>query len=115
MAGETSQIRRDIEATRREIDAHLQELGGQVRSEVNVGRQARRNLPQVLAGAAILGLAAGVLLGGGRRRMSREARQLAREQSRLSRELRLLSRERERLPRSVGLAELEHDITSDIP
>lgn len=117
MAGETGQIRRDIEATRREIDAHLQQLGGQVRGELNVESQVRRNLPQILAGAAVFGLAAGALFGGGTsRRMSRVSKELAKEQSRLAREIGLMARERGRPQRAFGLAELEeHGFSSDIP
>ncbi|MCL6429738.1 MAG: hypothetical protein K6V36_02620 [Anaerolineae bacterium] len=67
MAGEPSQIRRDIAETRREIDVHLQELGGRVRRGLNVSEQARRNLTYVLGATVLAGLAAGVFFGGFRR------------------------------------------------
>jgi hypothetical protein len=115
MAREANQIRRDIESTRQEIDEHLRDLGGQVRTQLNVEGQARRNLPQVLAGAAIFGLAAGILFGsrGGR---SREARMLSREQARLARQVKRLARERGRVQGAVTMAELdEKGYASDIP
>lgn len=68
MARETDEIRRDIAGTRQEIDQHLQELSGQVRSELDIRQRARQNLPQVLAGAGIAGLFLGVLVGRGRGR-----------------------------------------------
>lgn len=114
MAREASQIRRDIESTREEIDVHLRELGGQVRGELNVERQARRNLPQVLAGAAIFGLATGILFGSTSGR-SREARMLSKEQARLAREVRRLARERGRAQGAITMAELEKGFASDIP
>ncbi len=101
MAGEERTIRRDIAETRREIDEHLQEMGGQVRAGFGVPRQAaqrvRQNLPQILAGAAIFGLFTGMLVrrGGGRR----EYRMLRAEEARLARERRRLEDERERLAR----------------
>lgn len=64
MARETSEIRRDIRETRREIDEHLQELGGRVQETLDIRTQARRNLTPLLAGAAIAGLALGVMMGG---------------------------------------------------
>lgn len=82
MAGEPSQIRRDIAETRREIDVHLQELGGRVQRSLNVREQARRNLPYVLGATVIAGLAAGVFFGGFRRRRRRAgmvARRMRRE------------------------------------
>lgn len=115
MAGETHQIRRDIEATRQEIDQHLEQLGGQVRAQLDVQRQARENLPQILTGAALLGLAAGILFGGAGRR-SREIRMLAREQERLAREWRRLGRRGRRGLRPVSLAELEEPLHApDVP
>jgi len=104
MAGETGQIRRDIESTRAEIDTHLQELSGQVRREVDIEAQARRNLPQVLLGAAIGGLFAGMLVGHGGRHYERD---LAREEARLVRERRRLAKERGRLHGAMGVSEVE--------
>lgn len=116
MARETGQIRRDIASTREEIDEHLRELGGEVRTGLNVpqraGRQARRNLPQVLAGAAIAGLFAGILFGGGRGG-SRAERTLAAEQARLAKERKRLAKESARLKGTVREAEVEdYDIPS---
>ena len=78
MDRETRQISSDIAETRREIDEHLQELGGRVRTQKDIGAQAqtraRRNLPALLAGLGVVGLAAGLLLGGRRRRPSRMRR-----------------------------------------
>jgi len=78
MAGETGEIRRSIAETREEIDQHFQELSGQVRRELNITQRMRRNLPQMLAGAAIAGLTLGVLVGHGDGE-SREQRHLARK------------------------------------
>lgn len=88
MAGETHEIRREIAETREEIDAHLQELGGRVERTTDVRRQIRENLPQVLAGAAVAGLALGILVGrgGGRHRersLMEEELRLAKERGRL--------------------------------
>ena len=109
MAGEAREIRRDIASTREEIDEHLRELGGQVRTELNVPQRAaaraRRNLPQWLAGAAIAGLFAGLVFGRGGR--SRIARTLAAEEARLA-------RERGRLKGTMRAAEFEEE-DYDIP
>jgi len=100
VAGEERAIRRDIAETRREIDEHLQEMGGQVRAGFGVpeeaARRVRENLPQILAGAAIFGLFTGMLAG---RRGGREYRMLRAEEARLARERRRLEDERERLKR----------------
>lgn len=89
MAGETSEIRRDIAATRHEIDEHLQELGGRVQATLNIRQQAERNLPGLLAGAAVAGLLLGLISGRGRRHHERLVRLATRE--RLRGEPRLMS------------------------
>jgi hypothetical protein len=104
MAGETGEIRRGIAETREEIDRHLRELGGQVRGEMNITRQARENLPQLLSGAALLGLAAGMLFG--RPGRSKEAREIERERARLAREWQRLGEERGRFERGPSLLEM---------
>jgi len=87
MAAETGQIRRNIASTREEIDRHLEELTGQVRSELDIERRASRNLPQVLIGTALAGLFLGILVGHGRgyqrRLLERESR-LPKERERLA-------------------------------
>lgn len=93
MAGETSEIRRDIAGTREEIDRHLQQLSGQVRGELDVERRARRILPQVLGGMAAAGLFLGLLVGHGRR--SREMVELSREKRRLASERESMAKRRE--------------------
>ena len=117
MARETREIRRDIASTREEIDEHLQELGGQVRTGLNVPQraaaQARQNLPQLLAGAAIAGLFAGLVTGGGRPR-SRLERTLTAEEARPARERQRLARERGRLKGTMRAAEFEEE-DYDIP
>ena len=69
MAPETQDIRRDIAATRSQIDADLQQLTGRVQRSVNVGEQARRKVPVVLAAAAGTGLLLGFFLSARRRRL----------------------------------------------
>jgi len=83
--GRTSQemgkINRDIVETRHEIDEHLAELSGRVRGEFNVEAQARRNMPTLLAGAAAVGLVAGLITGGRHEKphVEREYRRVAAE------------------------------------
>ncbi len=103
---ETTEIRRNIAGTREEIDTHLQELGGRVeraRTEMDIRRQARENLPQVLGGAAIAGLVLGLIVGRGRRYSNPYAAETAAEEAKLSREWRRLAKERERLAKATSL------------
>ncbi|MDI7275918.1 MAG: DUF3618 domain-containing protein [Anaerolineae bacterium] len=74
MAGEPTQIRREIAETRQEIDEHLQELGGRVQRGLSVREQTRRNLPMILGASALAGLAIGLFFGGTRRRRRRVER-----------------------------------------
>jgi hypothetical protein len=64
---ETNALERDIAETRREIDVHLNEMGSRVQHTLNPREQARRFWPGILAGAAVLGLLAGMAVGHGRR------------------------------------------------
>lgn len=83
MARETGEISRDIAATRSEIDEHLRELSGRVRGGLDVRSEmrvrARRNLPVLLGGIAVVGLAAGILAGGRRRQQRKCTPQQIRE------------------------------------
>lgn len=105
MAGETNEIRRDIEDTRQEIDAHLQELRGQVRGDLAVQQRVQQNLGQVLTGAAVAGLAFGVLFG--HKAPGRRSLRLAEEEARLAQGWKKLAKEQGRL---VGTIEAEESI-----
>lgn len=111
MARESQEIRHDIAETRQEIDEHLRELGGEVRTELSVERQTRRNLPQVLIGAAIAGLFFGILVGRG----GGYEKRMRSEQARLAREWMRLARERGRMGRMFGGRAFEGEQLSDIP
>ncbi|HOQ99644.1 MAG TPA: hypothetical protein PLJ35_12565 [Anaerolineae bacterium] len=110
MGRETGEIRRDIAETREEIDTHLAELGGRVertRAEMDVRRQARENLPQILGGAAIAGLLLGLVVGHGRRRyFSPYAAEVSTEEAKLAKEWRRLAKERERFAKAATKGEM---------
>ncbi|MGQ9682825.1 MAG: hypothetical protein ACUVX9_09835 [Anaerolineae bacterium] len=67
MAPETQDIRRDIAATRSQIDADLQQLTGRVQRTISVREQARRNTAAVFAAVAGAGLLLGFFMGKNRR------------------------------------------------
>jgi hypothetical protein len=110
VAGEASEIRRDIAGTREEIDRHLQQLSGQVRGELDVERRARRYLPQLLGGMAAAGLFLGFLVG--HRGRGREMVEMSREKRRLAKERESMAKQRESMAKQRGRAKGAFDIAA---
>jgi hypothetical protein len=65
------EIRNSIEANRAELAISVQRLRGEVEKLTDWRAQVRRHQPEIVAGAAVIGLLVGVKLLSGRRRRRR--------------------------------------------